>query len=195
MSDPNPKLWFARHRDDEWFDEITLKVVPRYKTSGLSGDEWRISVVAQAKRKGVVVAENSWNKMRWAIQCLGGWMAELSDRPLGAEWPNIAGAPEEAFCHQPGCPERAVSVYALRKRFCSEGHESGAFESNSKTREARAFCLRHLRRGDCGLEDADSNYEVVSGPGPDDSFAGPQDESPSAFGGVIYLSEEEVPHE
>jgi len=47
-------MYFKRLRNDEWFDEIGLMrvsgkpilrlvVIPRYKTSSLSGDEWRIS--------------------------------------------------------------------------------------------------------------------------------------------------------
>lgn len=51
-------MYFKRLRNDEWFDEIKLVrvsgkpilrlvVIPRYKTSGLSGDEWRISAQIQ----------------------------------------------------------------------------------------------------------------------------------------------------
>ena len=46
---------YKRLSDDEWFDEIqligtaaavfALVTVPRYKTSGLSGDEWRTSAM------------------------------------------------------------------------------------------------------------------------------------------------------
>ena len=28
-----------RHEDDDWIDEIKITIVPRYKTSGMSGDE------------------------------------------------------------------------------------------------------------------------------------------------------------
>src|SRR5207237_1236850 len=87
-----PKPFYKRHEDDEWIDEIRVKVVPRYKTSGLSGKEWR------------------------------------------------------------------------------------------------AFCRKHLRRGDAGLDDADDNYEVVSGPGPDEAQGWEQDESPSIFGGTITVT-------
>ena len=34
---------FERHPDDEWYDEVRIVTVPRYKTSGLSGDEWRFT--------------------------------------------------------------------------------------------------------------------------------------------------------
>jgi len=50
-----------RHRDDDYWDEVAIDagtvhlrafVVPRYKTSGLSGDEWRISAILEVKRDG-----------------------------------------------------------------------------------------------------------------------------------------------
>ena len=59
MSEINWAPEFVRHRDDEWWDEIrlvsdetkkpVLRIVTlyRYKTSGLSGDEWRTSVMWQ----------------------------------------------------------------------------------------------------------------------------------------------------
>jgi hypothetical protein len=52
MEAPTPKRPLRRHRDDNYWDEIVIlsgqvalrgHIVPRYKTSGLSGDEWRIS--------------------------------------------------------------------------------------------------------------------------------------------------------
>lgn len=55
------KLPLRRHHDDDYWDEITIDtkvvhlrahVVPRYKTSGLSGDEWRTSAVLEVKRDG-----------------------------------------------------------------------------------------------------------------------------------------------
>ena len=49
-----------RHRDDDYLDRITVQattgahlvgyVVPRYKTSGLSGDEWRVSARMEVRR-------------------------------------------------------------------------------------------------------------------------------------------------
>ena len=42
MSDS--KHWPALH-DDEGVDEITIKKVPRFKSSHMSGDEWRTSAL------------------------------------------------------------------------------------------------------------------------------------------------------
>lgn len=42
----------ALRPDAQACDEIRIYTVPRYKTSGLSGDEWRISAVTEFYRKG-----------------------------------------------------------------------------------------------------------------------------------------------
>lgn len=54
------KLWFVRHRDDSGFDRVDLNCADgsairietrfRYKTSGMSGDEWRTSAMIQLRR-------------------------------------------------------------------------------------------------------------------------------------------------
>lgn len=36
-------MHYKRHPDFETYDRITIDTVERYKTSGLSGDEWRFS--------------------------------------------------------------------------------------------------------------------------------------------------------
>jgi hypothetical protein len=42
----------AQKPDAQAFDEVRIKTVPRYKTSGLSGDEWRISATIQLMLSG-----------------------------------------------------------------------------------------------------------------------------------------------
>lgn len=184
------ELWNIRHRDDEWFDEVTIRCVERYKTSGLSGDEWRFSYVAQFKRKGFVIHEQAWNRLRDAMMGLGGAMNEASDRPMGTEFEKIAG-PELDYCAQPGCPQKAVSTYALKKRFCREGHGEPV-RPDAAYREVRRFCALHLLRGDCSLEDSDANYEVLEGPGPREALMTEADESPSSLM-VVDLSSKPAP--
>jgi hypothetical protein len=54
------------------FDEIRLITVPRYKQSGMSGDEWRISVKAQYFRKGELkFEENISHDMETACSFMG----------------------------------------------------------------------------------------------------------------------------
>jgi hypothetical protein len=55
------KMPLRRHRDDDYWDEIAIDtekvhlrafIVPRFKTSGLSGDEWRISAKLEVHHDG-----------------------------------------------------------------------------------------------------------------------------------------------
>lgn len=227
------KPYFKRHKDDEWFDEIVLMnegapslravIVPRYKTSYMSGDEWRVSASWQFQR-GKVWSDFDTGKLNIEIACIalypglfgshkewhGGETLGIVFFRKGIEiykstydgkalpllhaaghlpWARIHASENSVprvdmnvYCFQPGCAKKAVSTYRLKKEFCREGHEE---EPHKET--LRRFCHRHLRRGDCGLEDSDINYEVVDGPGPDGAREREEDESPAAFGGVIDM--------
>jgi len=145
------KPWHKRHSEWETFDKITLEVTPRWKTSGLSGDEWRFSVAVHFWFKGQVVHTTSFHRMETAIMM------------LGAEWIK-AGEPipdtildlEKDRCDNPGCAEYAVYRYTLKEEFSRSGEKLDATESYSK--KYRQFCGKHQARGDCGREDADVNY-------------------------------------
>lgn len=242
--DAASKLWFTRHPDDDGFDELRLihseshlpilflKTFYRWKTSGLSGDEWRTSVRWQ--RRGAVEWEDFDGPYRdLTVACAALYpgiytshpdmhtipvgsieffrkgrvvysmtYGEHSSKPMlvvcGHLPRALLTAREQAvpantepwdrgLCFQPGCQEFAVSTYLLKKRYCHEGHADEAVSLGH--RHARRFCRKHLRRGDCGLEDADENYEVLEGPGPKDAQGYQQHESPSVFGGTIPLKE------
>jgi len=163
------KVWFERHHKDEWFDEVTIRCVERYKQSGLSGDEWRFSYVVQFKRKGVVMHEDAWNTLKSALLGIGGASLAASDRPMGIEWEEKTGEPDSEWCGQPGCPNRWTKVY---QRVCHyvDGYDvtsqrSGAYDPVSEKMVPLAsvigFCSKHWRRGDANLNDRDSNYEVI----------------------------------
>jgi hypothetical protein len=89
------------------------------------------------------------------------------------------------LCMQVGCAEPAVSAYMLKKTFCPHGHGEDVVNLG-KEHAGRLFCARHLRRGDCALEDCDRNYTVLAGPGPDESVMPSADESKST---LVILSE------
>ena len=154
--------YYERHRDDEIIDEITFKTVPRYKTSGLSGDEWRVSTAVELKRKGEVMATGTYHSIKDAAAhlpwFLRTWIETLSEE--GSDrWSKRIKA-DESTCHQPGCAEPATVFYSLKKQFSREGYEKDLTGYHCEVR--RAFCDRHKTRGDCGLEDSDTNYEKVS---------------------------------
>ena len=179
MMNTSPMRW--PHPDDDHIDEVRIVTVPRFKTSGLSGDEWRIGARLLFYRKGQLLWQRSFSNVKVAAQALP-WMlltwGETNDYV-------VAQADDKDICSQPGCSNPAASTYRLKSRFSrSEGYA----DPNADKEWAiyiRRFCRRHLRRGDCGIEDADNNYEVIEGLGPDDAQGWQDDESPSVFGGII----------
>lgn len=231
---------WKRHHDDHWIDEIrlvrsgrgkmpkpddeVLRIVTRYryKTSGLSGDEWRTSTMWQRKDGGVWADfDGGYSSIDTGCAALypGIYTShpELHAVPIGntvflrkgrglygldyegearpllvtaghlpwalmtvGERPDFPHTDDETRCGQAGCAEEACSVYRYKKTYCNGGHESEPHWPSFIR-----FCQKHLRRGDCGLEDADVNYEVVYGPGPDGAQGWKDHESPSVFGGTV----------
>lgn len=133
--------------DAQGFDRIEITTVPRYKMSGLSGDEWRISALITFYRKGKAVHEVSVRNIDTACRLLAWFHAEALDDAKGY----FAG--EGDLCDQEGCVNRATVRGDMKMRYCSEGRPH---EWHTPT--YRLFCDQHKTRGDCGLEDADSNY-------------------------------------
>ena len=154
-----PRVSFDRHEDDEWYDEVHVTVRERWKESELSGDEWRFSYVAEFKRKGEVHKTLTAHKLEWLLPKIA---AHQSFAPAGDD----EGAPKDDHerCFQPGCTALATVEYRKRKDWCSRCGQSHEADWQD---QRRRFCDKHLRRGDCGLDDADANYEEVAFRGPD----------------------------
>lgn len=182
---------YHRHHDDEGVDEIRIKVVPRYKTSGLSGNEWRVSALMEFYRKGHVVWSRGFSKMQYAAQALP-WMWSTASESDDYKWPATNDQ-----CFQPGCSEKAITEYELKMEFCrscASRHPDNSHGNPPIFEHTRIkFCARHARRGDCGFEDSDVNYRVVSGDGPDAAIPKEADISPSAQMTVSVSSIEEIP--
>ena len=172
---------YKAHRDWEGVDEITIKQVPRFKTSGLSGDEWRVSSVITFKRRGEVIYERGFHKMEDAAKFLP-WVLDVELLEHSTFKHGIFGHFEEE-CAQPGCDKPSANHYRLKKEYASPGGEE--LPQSTVFEHRRAFCERHSVRGDCGLEDADCNYELVKGAG--HKTLPPGDISPSAFGGIVEV--------
>ena len=150
-----PKKSCAIRPDAQAFDEIRIVTVPRYKQSELSGDEWRIHAEAQFFRKGVLVFSEGCRNVETAAGLLFSWYVKACDD--GKAY--FAG--DGVACDQEGCHEPATVRYRRLAAFCREGHQS----KPSDVLLYRHFCNQHKRRGDCGLDDADTNYvqEPVEG--------------------------------
>jgi hypothetical protein len=166
-------IFHRPHSDAEGVDEIRMKVVPRFKTSGLSGDEWRVSTLVEFFRKGVKVYERSFHRLSDAAKFLP-WilhveMIEGVDAPIEGLF-----RAEAEECHQPGCAETSVNLYRLKEVYSPQGE--GPLPKHGKFEYRRSFCAKHSHRGDCGLEDADENYELIGGDG--GKVIAPEDVSP-----------------
>jgi len=129
------RLWHKRLNDFESFDRIELQVVPRYKTSGMSGDEWRQHVSVKFYFKGEVVHETGWNSMQNAMMMLPGEWARAQE-PIPSR---IIEMEHEGFCDQPSCPNQAEGRFRIKR----ETSERGAWlhEEESRYHDSyRQFC-------------------------------------------------------
>lgn len=144
----------ALRPDAQAFDEVRIVTVPRYKTSGLSGDEWRIHAEVQFFRKGALIFSEGCRNVETACGLVYGWYVRAVDD--GKAY--FAG--DGVTCDQEGCYAPPTIRYRRLSDFCREGHKSDP----SDVSLFRHFCEKHKTRGDCGFDDADANY--VSEPFP-----------------------------
>lgn len=171
--------WHKRHADWARSDRIEIEAVPRYKTSGMSGDEWRVGYRVRVFFKGALVQEFWRTGLDYAVAHLKYEMDHFADNGLGSGFL----AHEDSRCDQVGCDREAVTTLGLKEEFSSNGHKLDPSELHGA--QFRRFCLRHLKRGDCGREDSDANYFHVAGP--TEPRAHEEDESPSVLRPIIDL--------
>ena len=160
MSRLGDKVWRDLKPNAQAFDEVHIVTVPRFKESDLSGDEWRISATVKLMRKGRVIVEKNYRDVATACAYLVAAHGEACDGG------HAMYGGEENFCDQEGCSEQATVTYQKKAQYCNAGH---CTEPTHIT--VRKFCDRHKHRGDCGLDDADANYEPFTEeppPPPDD---------------------------
>lgn len=186
MSKKQPKFNPTRHPRDPFYDKTRIRIVERYKTSGLSGDEWRFSFVVEIFRKGTLVASKTVNDMEYAAVMLAAAVHMDLDE-LGhdgwdvLEWEQI---PNAGICCQPGCSKKATRKYVMKELF----DRSCSFNKPNKPLleriYGREFCDAHGERGDCGLDDANRNYICIEGKDWNDAPIDPAKVRESVFGGV-----------
>ena len=181
MSDGEKKLSHKRLTDFEMVDEIRISIVPRYKTSGMSGDEWRQHTRIEFMFKGEVIHEAGLNRMEGAIMALGREYLACSDNGMTDAMMKL----DDKKCDQPSCQNDAVARFAIKRHTATDGSWL-AEDEMSHHRWYRKFCKVHLRRGDCSREDCDDNYEPLDNIGPDGSTN--VQESPSGFAGAVEVS-------
>lgn len=231
------------HHEDHYVDEITIDtappatyglgptrllrihVEPRYKTSGMSGNEWRITAILRlarpvgtgefsqsfadmraarayspfftltegrdlamvgpvtlnALRKGHVLSSSQQRRFDEAAVGLN-WILNAHEFTSGYV---LSDEIERQHCQQVGCSAPPARIYRLKK------HQETLLSDRMfdfEDFQARHiwFCGRHARRGDCGIQDADKNYEAADGKGPPGKeVVSVSDERPSAVGGTV----------
>lgn len=142
----------ASRPDGQRYDEVKIYTVPRYKESGLSGDEWRISANAELWYKGNLVKTMHFGDVETAIRYLDG--ALVYWRENGEYTP----PPDDSFlCDQESCQNIADVKYKRLKGYTDRGDPETLYDFNLY----RVFCNHHKTRGDCALDDGDHNYEQV----------------------------------
>jgi hypothetical protein len=144
------KYWRALKPDAQPFDEVRITTIPRFKESELSGSEWRISAKVELLRNGVVMVDETYRDVETAARFLPSVIASAGD-----DGKAFFGG-EGDVCDQEGCKETATVTYLKKHDYCDAGHKSQPTHPT-----IRRFCERHKVRGDCGLDDADSNYTPI----------------------------------
>lgn len=151
------KLSYALRPDAQPFDEIRIRIVPRFKQSEPSGSEWRLSTVIEFYHKG---------KLKHSRSCGG-----KIEYGAGIVYAELLAAQDEGrayfagdgiHCDQEGCSNKAVYLMRLKERYCVGGGNCGQKKQKySDTHEHRCFCEDHKTRGDQDLEDNDNNYQMM----------------------------------
>lgn len=214
------KMPLRRHHDDDYWDRVTIQAAtgahflayirPRWKTSGLSGDEWRISAVVEVKRHpsptAPVAATRTFHRMRNVLEYapyfvyshlpelfsspsailtverkgyvlmteerstfgdaligLGWHIVTANEGREGVRWSHLTDEQEKIRCQQVGCSKLPCVAYRLKKLQMNPSESIMVAPEYDFTGQYAWYCQEHSRRGDCGLEDSDSNLETIGG--------------------------------
>jgi hypothetical protein len=154
-----PRFIHAGRPDGQYYDEVRIVTVPRWKESELSGDEWRISARVDFMLKGVIVDSVRATTVDYAARFLPWTIVKAREDGVGQ--PST-----DAFCDQESCTNTPTTFYKLKAEYDSAGHKTELPRSwdHPETVYFRKFCAFHKRRGDCGLDDADANYVEIERP-------------------------------
>jgi hypothetical protein len=116
----------------------------------MSGDEWRISASIEFIRKGKVIKAFTASNIEYAVRLLDSKLINFGEGNGG-----YYGG-EGSFCDQEGCSEIANVLAKKKFDWSRDGNKS-----ESPSNAYRLFCNKHKRRGDCGLDDSDTNYDFT----------------------------------
>lgn len=85
-------------------------------------------------------------------------------RGRGTRTPKGKGIDFDSLCFNPGCKDDGVVEYEIIDEYYPRIGVKEGFKHSWRGPVRRRFCEAHALRGDCGLEDADKNYVLISAP-------------------------------
>lgn len=150
----------AKRPGAQYFDEVTITTVPRWKESELSGDMWRTSAKLRIKCKGRTIIDKDFPDVENATIKAGAILLKATERFLGE--PVTKGD----TCDQEGCSNPSTCTYKIAYTYDNDGtckDPYSLYSLNSSLPLVRKFCDEHKDRGDCALEDANDNYTLLEG--------------------------------
>lgn len=162
-----------RHPDDRsFFDAFEVQRIEHYKTSSLSGDQWRFRWIVRLYRKGVAYVERivGGHDGAFAATVAAEGLAIGSEVFGASGWTTLLEVPsEEGTCCQPCCAKPATVRYAMRLEY-----DQTCFFSRAVPDDCvyyREFCEDHRERGDAGLDDGGTNYIEIPNESADETAA------------------------
>jgi hypothetical protein len=205
-----------RHRDDDYIDRIDIisddvsllsKIQLRYKTSYMSGDEWRISALVQVykdNQKSNLVFEISYHSIKRLREYLPfhiytrasqfldsspavieayrkghllytetrksfgeaaiglNWIMQTAGEGRdGVEFKHLSDQVEREHCQQVGCSLKPIYLFHLKELQVSPQERLMVKPEYDFVGQFVWYCGNHKHRGDCGIEDADKNLELI----------------------------------
>jgi hypothetical protein len=151
------------------YDEVRIETLPRFKSSALSGSEWRIAARTRLLYKGTVEYETYHANVDEAARELVVTLCNAAVARMNVRAPQLHAATDSArdpYCDQEGCAERATTAFRVLSSRCTAcGSNAGALHATGPY-GCRYFCARHSTRGEGYLDDTAANYELVAGAPP-----------------------------
>jgi len=152
--------------EDDGILSMEYEMLPRWKESELSGDEWRYTRILTVVRRNpnkTFLNHNTNNRTVREyrdldiVSILGKFIAENHRPYFGL----VEKFGDITLCFQPRCMNEPTVLYRIKQEWTTHS-ERGHKMVRDYGIPVRAFCGDHRHRGDCDLEDADDNYELLA---------------------------------
>jgi len=151
----------VRLGDYQEFDRVSIVTVPRFKSSPVSGSEWRTCARIDLFYKDALEYSESFASVADALAHLPVTLYNARNARMrpGA---NFHAKHPEQRCDQEGCAEVATVKYRVLVERCRECTKPKDMMFDTRT-PVRHFCARHSERGEGYYDDSSANYELLAG--------------------------------